>query len=337
LLLRKFRTRRRWSARAVTAGGSGLAAALGAVVLTACAPVGAHPTPTPTRGAASAADQHAAKPTYYLALGDSLSRGVQPATAPLPAGDTLGESIATDQGYADDIEAHYAPAFHGTLRLEKLGCPGETTTSMLTGAGSPCSYPQGSQLAAAVAFLKAHRGEVGLVTLDIGANNVDGCVSDGTISATCVADGVADAQHDLPLILSALRQADGPHTLIVGMNLYDPFLADYLAGTTTGGTTAGETAATESVTLAEQFNRLIASADAAYGARTADVQDAFSTADFTDTADLAGFGSVPLNVDRICAWTWVCAPAPVGPNIHANATGYQVIAAAFERAIGSRL
>jgi hypothetical protein len=27
-------------------------------------------------------------------------------------------------------------------------------------------------------------------------------------------------------------------------------------------------------------------------------------------------------------------PAPVGPNIHANATGYQHIAAAFERAIG---
>ena len=27
-------------------------------------------------------------------------------------------------------------------------------------------------------------------------------------------------------------------------------------------------------------------------------------------------------------------PAPVGPNIHANATGYRHIAAAFERAIG---
>jgi len=30
----------------------------------------------------------------------------------------------------------------------------------------------------------------------------------------------------------------------------------------------------------------------------------------------------------------MCAPSPVGPNIHANATGYRVIARAFERAIG---
>jgi hypothetical protein len=64
------------------------------------------------------------------------------------------------------------------------------------------------------------------------------------------------------------------------------------------------------------------------------VQDAFGTADFTDTATLPGVGTVPLNVARICTWTWMCAPSPVGPNIHANATGYQVIAAAFARAIG---
>jgi hypothetical protein len=49
---------------------------------------------------------------------------------------------------------------------------------------------------------------------------------------------------------------------------------------------------------------------------------------------LPGVGTVPLNVARICEWTWMCAPSPVGPNIHANATGYRHIAAAFERAIG---
>ena len=54
---------------------------------------------------------------------------------------------------------------------------------------------------------------------------------------------------------------------------------------------------------------------------------------FTDTATLPGAGTVPLNVARICTWTWMCAPPPVGPNIHANATGYKVIAAAFERVI----
>jgi lysophospholipase L1-like esterase len=270
-------------------------------------------------------------PVYYLALGDSLSQGVQPATPPLPPGDTLGESVETNQGYADDIDARYAPAFRGRLRLEKLGCPGETTTSMLTGDGSPCDYPQGSQLAAALAFLRAHRGAVGLVTVDIGANDVDGCAAGGVISQTCVASGIAAMRHDLPLILGALRRAAGPRTLIAGMNLYDPFLADYLTGA------AGQATATASVTLDEQVNELLGAADRQFGVRTADMQDAFATADFTDTATLPGVGTVPLNVDRICTWTWMCAPSPVGPNIHANAAGYQVIAAAFERAIGRRL
>jgi lysophospholipase L1-like esterase len=267
-------------------------------------------------------------PTYYVALGDSLSQGVQPATPPLPPGVTLGKSIETDQGYADDLFAHYKAAFGGALHLVKLGCPGETTTSMLTGTGSPCAYAQGSQLAAALAFIKAHRGEVALITIDIGANNVDNCVTGSAISVSCVETGFTAAGHDLPLILGALRQAAGKHAVIAGMNFYDPFLASYLTGT------AGQATATESVTLTEQLNQLIGTADQAVGAKTADVQDAFSTADFTDTATLPGAGTVPLNVARICEWTWMCATSPVGPNIHANATGYQVIAAAFEQAIG---
>ena len=312
--------------RALAAGG-GLAVLLAAGVLTGAVPASADAGGTP----AQASEQsNAAHPTYYLALGDSLSQGVQPATPPLPAGAALGQSVETSQGYADDIEAHYAPDYRGGLTLEKLGCPGETSTSMLTGAGSPCSYPEGSQLGAAVAFIKANRGKVGLITLDIGANNVDGCVSGGAISPSCIAGGIAAARHDLPLILSALRDAAGPRTTIVGMNLYDPFLADYLTGA------AGQAAAAESVGLAQEVNQLIESTDAQYGAATADVQDAFSTADATDTAVLPGAGTVPLNVDRVCTWTWMCAPAPFGPNIHANAAGYQVIAGAFEQAIGDR-
>ena len=279
--------------------------------------------------------EHAAPPAYYLAPGDSLSQGVQPATPPLAPGDTLGESVETGRGYADDIAAHYAPALRGRLRLEKLGCPGETTTSMLTGDGSPCRYPQGSQVTAALAFLKAHPGEVGLITLDIGANDVDGCVTggatSGVINQACTASGIAALRHDLPLILGALRRAAGPRTLIAAMNLYDPFLAGYLDGA------AGQATAAASVPLDAQVNALLGAADQKFGVRTADVRNAFSTADFTDTATRPGGGTVPLNVDRICSWTWTCAPAPVGPNIHANTAGYQVIAAAFERVIGPRL
>ena len=41
--------------------------------------------------------------------------------------------------------------------------------------GGVCRYRDGSQLAAAVAFLQAHRGRVLLVTLDIGANDPEHC------------------------------------------------------------------------------------------------------------------------------------------------------------------
>jgi hypothetical protein len=112
------------------------------------------------------------------------------------------------------------------------------------------------------------------------------------------------------------------------MNLYDPFLAAYLTGA------AGQAVATQSVTLDVSFNKLLSTTDRAFGVRTANVQHAFSTTDFSDTAFLPGVGTVPVNVARACDWTWMCALSPVGPNIHANATGYQVIASAFERAIG---
>jgi lysophospholipase L1-like esterase len=334
------------SARAVLKRGGVLAALLAAGILLAStaqadaapaaasvaainvAATGTPATGTPGTAKAVGLGRHGSRPAYYLALGDSLSQGVQPATPPLPPGTTLGQSIETDQGYADDLYGRYARAFPGPLTLEKLGCPGETTTSMLTGTGSPCTYPQGSQLAAAVAFIAAHRSQVKLITIDIGANNVDGCATATAISKTCVAKGLAAVGHDLPLILRALRQAAGKHTVIAGMNLYDPFLADYLTGST------GQTLATASVALDVSLNQLIGASDRAFGVRTADVQDAFRTTDFSDTGSLPGVGTVPVNVARICDWTWMCAASPVGPNIHANAAGYQVIACAFERVIG---
>ncbi|MDA8341260.1 MAG: hypothetical protein M0007_03415, partial [Actinomycetota bacterium] len=85
-------------------------------------------------------------PPYYLSLGDSLAQGVQPTAT--------GQSVETDQGYANDLYDLYRFAYPG-LHLEKLGCPGETTETMVH--GGICSYPEGSQLAAAVAFLRTHR------------------------------------------------------------------------------------------------------------------------------------------------------------------------------------
>jgi lysophospholipase L1-like esterase len=104
--------------------------------------------------------------SYYLALGDSLAQGVQP--------NTMGTSVETQQGYPDQVYAALHRS-HPGLRLVKLGCPGETTSTMID--GGICRYPGGSQLAAAIAFLRAHRGHVLLVTVDIGANDLEDCGS----------------------------------------------------------------------------------------------------------------------------------------------------------------
>ena len=278
---------------------------------------------------AAAASTNGSPPAkYYLALGDSLAQGVQPATSLLPPGISLGQSIETDQGYVDDLFAHYSTQIPN-LQLVKLGCPGETTTSMITGVGSQCTYPEGSQLHAALAFIRAHRSSVALITIDIGGNDVNRCAAGGVINQTCVADGFAEAQSDMPQILGALRAAVGEDTIIAGMNLYDPFLADYLTGS------AGQALAAESVDLGVSFNSLLEASFGAYGMPVADVQTAFSTTDFTNTATLPGVGTVPLNVARICEWTWMCAPSPIGPNDHANQVGYQVIASAFEQVMGN--
>jgi hypothetical protein len=59
---------------------------------------------------------------------------------------------------------------------------------------------------------------------------------------------------------------------------------------------------------------------------------AFSSNDFTTQVELPGAGTVPLNVARICTWTWVCLPPPLGPNNHPNAVGYGAIGGAFAKA-----
>ncbi|MGZ4206704.1 MAG: SGNH/GDSL hydrolase family protein [Actinomycetota bacterium] len=273
-----------------------------AAIVTAATAVGAAPGSSGT---------HA--PLYYVSLGDSLAAGVQP--------DAAGHSVPTDEGYADQLYAA-AKADIPNLTLVKLGCPGETTTTMIT--GGICAYDRGSQLDQAASFIRAHRRFIAFVTLDIGANDVDGCAPGGNIDVACLAAGFASTAANVPTIMSALRAA-GPGVRIAGMNLYDPFLADWLSGP------AGQLLAIASVPLAVDFNELLSSSFG--GVPVADVQDAFLTTDFTPVP-FPPFGNVPHNVVEICALTWMCAPSPVGPNIHANADGYAVIAGVFETALG---
>jgi lysophospholipase L1-like esterase len=250
---------------------------------------------------------------YYVALGDSLAEGYQ------PNGDFA-------HGYADQLYVALK-ADDPTLQLENLACGGETTSSMLSGVeptgslGSRyfCAPPgprreqlaHGSQLADAVAFLRAHSQYVSLITIDIGGNDVGLCLY--LVDQACLADALTSLKRNLPVILSALHDA-APGVPIVGMNYYDPFLAFWFSDPPAAQTTEQ---------MVVQFNEVLGSLYGAADDPVADVETAFQTTDWTLV------GGIPLNVLRICQWTWMCDPA-YGPDLHANTAGYGVIAQAFE-------
>ena len=226
--------------------------------------------------------------TYYVSLGDSLAVGVQP---------VLGE---TDEGYADRLHAALK-ADEPKVKVVKLGCSGESTTSMLEGSqlpevaagcGTPAfyrkRYKHGTQLADATAFLHAHRKSVRLVTIDVGANDVLGPGGPGEIA------------ENLPVILAALRAAAGPGVPIVAMNYYAAFLPDVWQQ---GGLPALQAYVAEFTGL----NDFLESFYAAAGVPVADVESAFSTTDLTLVA------GVPRNVLQVCLWTWMCAPPRSAP------------------------
>jgi lysophospholipase L1-like esterase len=254
--------------------------------------------------------------SYYLSLGDSLAIGAQP--------DAQGATVPTNQGYANLLYSIEKGKIKG-LKLEQLGCPGESTGSMIN--GGLCTYPAGSQLQAAVQFIAEHK--IAFITLDIGVNDIDTCGSVTTgffiftttdIDSACVDRGISTIAANAPTIAMDLRQAAGPKIKIAAMTYYDPFIADYLQGTT------GQREASQSVPLTQSLNDTLSAAFTAQNFLIADVGTAFGVyTPFTTTVSTAR-GTLPVAVAESCELTWMCSAPPIGVNIHATVAGYQEIA-----------
>jgi lysophospholipase L1-like esterase len=254
--------------------------------------------PSTTGYTASTATATVSVQRYHLALGDSLAAG-----AGAPSG----------QGYVPLITAAQRSRLPG-LTLRNLSCGGATTATMVNGGGS-CTYTQGTQLAAAEAFLVANAGAVSFITIDIGANDVSGCVSASGTDPVCATTRTPVVQSNLAQILQRLHAA-APGVPIVGMTYYDPFLAFWVAGNQAAATSANAAALT--------FNDALTATYAAGGALVSPVEEAFGTEDTALTGSYNGV-TVPQNVANVCTWTHMCSSF----DIHANAAGHALIAQTF--------
>jgi lysophospholipase L1-like esterase len=250
---------------------------------------------------------------FYLDIGGSASLGYQP-TPTSPHGQH------TDSGYADYLVAHEA-AKGVSLQLTEIGCAGETTVTMLVG-GDTCYPAPDTQLAEAVSFLRAHYDESGLVTIDLGFNDIRPCFQFATVDPACVRDKIELVREQIPDILNALKAAAGPNVTILGLGHYDPYLAHYLDGP------QGRAFAEEGFDAVTTLDHTLHDAYSDAGVPMADVNSAFN-GDDTSPVTLAGVGTVPDNVAEICLLTWMCQANTYRPNIHPNDAGYAAIADAI--------
>jgi lysophospholipase L1-like esterase len=251
--------------------------------------------------------------TFLLAVGASVSVGVQPTVR-------HAHGQPTRRGYANDLIAMQAAK--GTrVALTQTGCPGESTQQVLYG-GDRCYAPGDSQLLRDVAFLRSHQNQEGIVTIDLGFNDLHGCLFHQTVDMTCVTQRMSLLSTQLPQIITALKAAAGPQVKFVGINHYNPFLASALNGPT------GKAFADASVPVIDLLNSTLESVYAQNAIPVADVAARFHTSDTTPVT-LDGLGTVPENLAQVCALTWMCQSPPYGPNMHPNDQGYQTIADAI--------
>ncbi len=240
---------------------------------------------------------------YYLSLGDSIAFGFRPDLA------TIGDVDPTHyRGYAEDFAA-----MRPHLTLVNYACPGETSTTMRTGG---CPWPTshdpypvtGSQLAAAEAFLAAHPGQVSLISIDIGSNDLLGVVRpcvDQPDPIACIRPGLGAALATLNQNYTEILQrltSLAPTAKIVVLNYYNPY------GVALTGSDAFAVAANQSLQeLADGFGVWVADAFGAINHRA---------------------GS-PAERAFLCTRTWECTRYE---DVHPTALGYRALSVALLRA-----
>jgi lysophospholipase L1-like esterase len=186
---------------------------------------------------ASASSSSNHNPNNYLALGDSVPFGFNPLLA-IPGANPDPDLFVGYPELASDL-------FRPRKKLFNASCPGETSTSLISGTrpdngcqdfrqfiGSLHVAYSGSQLAYAESYLAANP-RTGLVTMMIGANDLFALVNKcgGQSQVACILAGLADVlatlTQNLTTIYSGLRAAGFDGELLAvsyySLSYTDPF------------------------------------------------------------------------------------------------------------------
>jgi lysophospholipase L1-like esterase len=234
----------------------------------------------------------------------------------------LGNSLGYGYGASDPATKGYVPLFRDFLEsedgwdidllLNNLSIPGATSTSLIS-----------DELPTALAELAARNGDVGhendvvVVTVDIGGNDLlatlPACIAGPTPACFAAHDAVfATISTNLDYTLGELRAAAGPDTTMIVMTYYNSFV----------GVGCPYNALAWLGELALEGNL-------AWGRPTGanDVIRSVAAAHNAKVAELVPGGEFPA----------LLGPTDILPDcVHANDSGYAIIADAFADAHGTR-
>ena len=183
------------------------------------------------------------------------------------------------------------------------------------------TYPSTTQEAAALSFLNAHKGHIGLMTVSIGGNDVTACASQAN-PIPCVATAVAGITKNVTAVASALRAAAGPKVPLIGLTYPDVILGSYVYPTHPASAAALSIAKLSVVAFRSLINPALTKAYGSARGSLVDVTKATGAyVPLTRTVHSTAYGTIPAAVASVCTLTWFCAQG----NIHATTKGYTLI------------
>ncbi len=274
----------------------------------------------------SAAHGAEKKRSFYLSLGDSYAVGFQ------KTGPDTGKT--TRNGFANQLVRKARRRGH-RLKLVNLGCGGETTTSILerktpcagSAPGAP-SYAGRTQVAAAERFLRRHKGEVKLITVSIGGNDVTACAR-AAEPVPCVATAIEGIKTNGRALVKRLRKAAGKKTRIVGITYPDVILGGWVSGVQADR----DLASLSVVAFRQLINPALKDVYGSVKGRFVDVTAATGAyGSLEEMTTLAPYGEIPVPVADVCRISYYCAYR----DIHLTTEGYGIIAGLIAKTLPRR-